>query len=475
MPLAHYHPERYVRRLLLWAALSGLPAVVLTLGWLWFEREFPELVPASDVARWTVTLAVLGLWLGAILVLRDRLVRPLQTLSNVLMGLREGDYSFAARGASPADALGAVMVEVNALVELMRQQRLGALEATALLRTVMGEIDVAVFAFDGDHRLRLVNRAGERLLTQPVERLLGRTAAELGLVDSLEGEAPRTVQMSFPGAVGRWAVHRQQFRQGGMPLTLLVLSDLSRELREEERQAWQRLVRVLGHELNNSLAPVKSIAGSLEQLVQREPLPPDWKQDMRDGLGVIAGRAESLSRFVGAYAQLARLPKPRPQPVEVASLVTRAASLETRVAIEVRPGPGTRLLADPDQLEQVLINLLRNAADAVIEIAPHEPPAPARSTRAAAAARAEAQRGVRVGWTESANHLEIWVEDDGPGLANTANLFVPFFTTKPRGSGIGLVLSRQIVEGHRGSLSLENRQSGGGCVARLRLPLKLGA
>jgi nitrogen fixation/metabolism regulation signal transduction histidine kinase len=396
--------------------------------------------------------------------MRERLVRPLQTLSNVLSGLREGDYSFQARGAAEDDSFGEVLLEVNALVATMREHRLGALEATALLRTVMAEIDVAVFAFDGQERLRLVNRAGERLLAQPAERLLGRTAAELGLNECLAGEALRTVQMRFPGGAGHWGLHRRQFRQGGLPHHLLVLSDLSRELREEERLAWQRLVRVLGHELNNSLAPIKSIVGSLERMVQRDPLPLDWKADMRDGLAVIAGRAEALNRFVGAYAQLAKLPKPKPRPVPVSALISRVCSLETRLPVTVVPSLDLAISADPDQLEQVLINLVRNAADATLE--GHAQGLP----RGAPDGQAAAPSGPRVGWAKSGDFVEIWVEDGGPGIANPANLFVPFFTTKPKGSGIGLVLCRQIAEAHGGVLTLENQAGARGCTARLCLP-----
>lgn len=401
-----------------------------------------------------LTLVAGAWWLACWWLLHERLARPLQTLSNLLSGLREGDFSFRARSDRSGDAMDEVLSEVNALVDTMRQQRLGALEATALLRTVMSEIDVAVFAFDADQRLRLANRAGERLLAQPVERLLGRDAAELGIAECLEGEAPRTIQVSFGGNGGRWRIHRRQFRQGGLPHQLLVLADLSRELREEEKLAWQRLVRVLGHELNNSLAPVKSIAGSLERLLQRDPLPDDWRSDMRDGLLVIASRADSLNRFVGAYAQLARMPKPTLQPVPVRALIERVASLETRVPVRVENGVDLDIPADPDQLEQALINLVRNAADAVLETTDRAPEA-----------------GLRLGWTRLPAWLELWVEDDGPGLAGTANLFVPFFTTKPKGSGIGLVLSRQIAEGHHGNLTLENRLATKGCIARLRLPL----
>ena len=421
---------------------SGFPAVLVGLILLWME-SYPARV------QWTLTVVIVGFWLGFSHAVRERVVFPLQTLSNLLAALREGDFSIRARGAAPDDPLGEAMLEVNFLGQILREQRLGALEATALLRTVMSEIEVAVFAFDGDQKLRLVNRAGERLLAQPAERLMGKGAADLGLSDCLAGESASTLQMSFPGGGGRFEVHRSTFRERGAPHQLLVLSDLSRALREEERQAWQRLVRVLGHELNNSLAPIKSIAGSLEGLVAREPRPADWQDDMQRGLGVIAARAESLNRFMDAYSRMARLPQPKQQPLDVSALIKRVVSLETRMTIDLNGGPEITIRADGDQLEQLLINLVRNAVDASLETG----------------------GAVHVGWRRSIRHIEVSIEDEGPGLSNTSNLFVPFFTTKPAGSGIGLVLSRQIAEAHGGTLTLENRKSGRGCEARLRLPI----
>src|SRR5213080_514915 len=311
------------RRILLLALLSGLPAAIVALVLLW-RGDF------SSKTQWTLTVLLLGGWLGFCFAARERVVHPLQTVSNLLSALREEDFSVRARGARRDDPLGDVMFEVNALSETLREQRLGAKEATALLRTVMEEINLAVFAFDDAQRLRLVNRAGERLLAQPVERLLGRTAGELGLADCLQGEPTRTLQMTFPGGMGRWGMRRSSFRQGGLPHQLLVLADLSKALREEERQAWQRLLRVLGHELNNSLAPIKSISGSLANLMNREPPPADWKEDMQRGLGVITARADGLSRFMEAYSRLARLPPPKMQPLEIEPLVRRVAGLERR-------------------------------------------------------------------------------------------------------------------------------------------------
>jgi signal transduction histidine kinase len=257
-----------------------------------------------------------------------------------------------------------------------------------------------------------------------------------------------TLQTVFPGGAGRWGVRRTQVREHGMPLELVVISDLTQALSEQELQAWQRLVRVLGHELNNSLTPIKSIAGSLEAIVSRDELPHDWRDDMRRGLHVITARSESLGRFIGAYARLAKLPRPQLQPLSVADCVGRAASFETRLPVKVAAGLPLTVQGDPDQLEQVLINLLRNAADASLTTGGR----------------------VAIGWERDGNMIEIWVQDEGQGLSSTANLFVPFFTTKPGGSGIGLVLSRQIAEGHGGALMLENRSDGPGCIARLRLP-----
>ncbi|HKS95024.1 MAG TPA: ATP-binding protein [Terriglobia bacterium] len=433
------------RRILLIATAAATPAVIVAMILLWRGDFTPKV-------QWTLTVLIVGVWMGFAFGLRERVVRPLQTLSNILAALREGDYSIRARGARWDEALGEVMVEVNALGDTLKEQRLGALEATALLRKVMEEIDVAVFAFDGEQRLKLVNRAGERLLAQPAERVLGESAEALELADCLEGEPVRTLQRSFPGqhaVTGRWGLHRSTFREGGLPHQLVVLSDVSRALREEELQAWQRLVRVLGHELNNSLTPIRSMAGSLESLVARQPRAADWEDDMRQGLRIIGSRAEALSRFMGAYARLARLPRPKLAPVDVGACVRRVVELATRPRVVLEPGPPLTIRADADQLEQLLINLVQNAIDATEETGGQ----------------------VHVGWAKNSRYLEVWIDDDGPGLANTSNLFVPFFTTKPQGSGIGLVLSRQIAEAHGGTLSLENREPGPGCEARLRLPL----
>src|SRR5437773_1048492 len=299
---------RFDQRILLLALAAGLPAALVALVLLWTGSYTPKV-------QWTLTVFIVGVWTGCSFSVRHRVVLPLQTLSNLLAALRESDFSIRARGASGDDPLGAVMLEVNVLASTLHDQRLGAIEAGALLRTVMVELPISVFTFDGAHTLRLVNRAGERLLARPAERLLGRTADELGLRTCLAGHSPRIEDVAFPGASGRWEVRRTTFRQDGRPHQLLVLADVSRPLRDEERQAWQRLIRVIGHEINNSLAPIKSIAGSLESMLARDfpgsdpnsGSDPEVIDDMRRGLTIISARSDSLSRFTTAYARLAKL------------------------------------------------------------------------------------------------------------------------------------------------------------------------
>ncbi|MFT3782279.1 MAG: ATP-binding protein [Nibricoccus sp.] len=437
------------RHVFVYALLGGAPAVALG-SWLLWASEY------SFNFKLTFSLLVIGCWLGFAAALHNRVIRPLQTASNLLAALREGDFSVRAHAARHDDPLGELFSEINQLSAVLHEQRLSAREATALLNTVMETIDVAVFAFDSGGVLKLTNRAGEKLLASSYERLLDKHASEIGLAECLRGEPMRMLnEVTFPGGSGRWGLRRTSFREKGLPHELVVIADLSQALRAEELKAWQRLVRVIGHELNNSLTPIKSIAGSLGQIFRSPKRAPDWETDMQGGLEIISSRADALTRFMQAYARLARLPQPVRAPCSIKQLVERVAAIELRQPVLIHSGPDLTISCDAAQIEQVLINLLKNATEAALE------------QRAAG----HLEAGVRLKWIQAGPNAEIIVEDDGPGIANSSNLFVPFFTTKAEGSGIGLVLSRQIAENHGGTLLLANRSPEPGCVATLRLPM----
>jgi nitrogen fixation/metabolism regulation signal transduction histidine kinase len=453
----------YEHRVNLYCFLVALPGLLVSIVLVWTQ-------PWTFESRLTLIALELFVWWLLALALQEQTTRPLQTLANVIGALREEDYSFRARNAVSEDALGELSLEVNALADMLSDEKIRAIEATALLQRVVDEIDAPLFAFDPGCILRLVNPAGEHLLRQSKARMLGRTATELNLQQCLAADNESVVELDLKDTQARWLLRRSSFRQYGVPHTLVVLSDVSRALRDEERRAWQRLIRVLGHELSNSLAPIKSIAGSLSSRLASTAMDGDVRHDLQHGLEIIEARSASLHRFLEAYRRLAQMPAPVLRDVELSKLVARVASLETRIKVCVQPGPELIFVADPDQLEQMLINLVRNAADAVLELSANTVQATHSKPSADSASHSDGDRKVSVYWDSTEAEVSLLVEDDGPGLLNPANVFTPFYTTKPSGSGVGLVLSRQIAEAHGGSIEIANRAHGRGCVVRVVLP-----
>jgi len=438
-----------VRRAWLYCLLLALPALVLAAFFL--RRQQVAFAPALLLSCCLLLYFVL---VAAALI--EGMIRPLQTLSNVVSSLREGDYSFRARGAGTQDALAELAGEVNTLADLLQKQRVRSLEATALLARILEVMHAPLFAFDRHNLLQLVNNAGAQLLSLPHARCFGRSASELGLEDLL-ASADQTIHAfnpspKSPASPSRWLLRKAAFRQDGAPHTLLLLADVSLPLQEEEQRSWKRLIRVLGHELSNSLAPIKSIAGSLLARVENMGGDDATLRDFRRGLGVVESRADALHRFVQSYRQLAQLPPPQLKPVPLGPLLERVVLLEQRLQAELDPGPPVVLQADPDQLEQMFINLLANAVDASL---------------------ANGAKPVRATWRLTGSSAWVTIEDRGLGIANTENLFVPFYTTKPAGSGVGLALAQQIARAHGGEITLVNREDGEGARAIVRLPVVL--
>ncbi len=387
-------------------------------------------------------------WAALCALTRGTVTEPLRGLATVVEALRTGDYSIRGRAAGPGEPLGELTLEVNQLADLLRSERLRTLEATALLEQLLRSVDVAVLALDGRGALRLANPAAARLLGAPGPQLLGRSAAELGLLDLVPDEPGTRLVDSVAGHPGRWQVTHGTYREAGLAQHLLVVSDLRRTLREEERAAWQRLLRVMGHEVKNSLAPIRSIAGTVRSMVARELPEGPHRADALEGLQVIEERSASLDRFLSQYRRLAHVPPPHPVRTAVAPLLRRVAALSPS-PVGICVDEELFAVLDADLVEQALVNLLRNAVEAA-------GPGGAVELEAAAAGRS----------------LRVRVLDDGPGILNPDNLFVPFFTTKPGGSGIGLVLCRQIAELHGGTVTLQDRTEAGGAEAVLEIPLR---
>jgi nitrogen fixation/metabolism regulation signal transduction histidine kinase len=430
-----------VRRAWLYCLLMALPTFLFAAILIYRARI--SLAPGILIG--CCLLLYLSLIAGALI---ESLIRPMQTLSNVVASLREGDYSFRARGASARDPMGELAGEINALADLLQKQRVRSLEATALLARILEVMVAPLFAFDRENVLQLVNTAGTQLLGRPYARCFGHSARELGL-DTLLASPDQSIH-SFGSQPARWLLRKAVFRQDGIPHTLLLLADVSLPLQEEEQAAWKRLIRVLGHELSNSLAPIKSIAGSLLARVDHMEGGEDTIRDFRRGLSVVESRADALHRFVQSYRLLAQLPPPHLKMVPLGPLLDRLVLLEQRLPVKLEPGPPVSLNADPDQLEQMFINLLANAVDATL---------------------ANSAKAVLVSWRVVDSSASVTIDDSGLGIANTENLFVPFYTTKPKGSGVGLALAQQIARAHGGEIRLLNREDGAGARATIRLPL----
>ncbi|MCG8526371.1 MAG: ATP-binding protein [Opitutales bacterium] len=434
---------QFQRRVIRYSFLMLLPSLISILILLW-AGDFSLKIWLTALVFSLCTAYIFYSWL-----IRS-VFRPIQSATNLISAIREDDYSMKSRPSSTKDALGELYYEIHLLSEGLHREFLKASESEILLKGIMKDVDVAVFAFDGQGSITLINHEGCNLLNTTEEECLGKLASHFKLDELIQQKDQQTVAHTFPARSGRWTIRKSEFREDGIPHTLLLLQDVSKSLREEERLAWKRLIRVMGHELNNSLAPIKSVSGTLNRLVSIHDIDPELKEDLEDGLEVIKKRTEALSRFVQDYSKIAKLPPPQKTTFNLKKTAERIIELQDFQGslIELKNCVDLDVYADEAQIEQLLINLTKNAIEA----------------------NSATGGKTKIAFNIKDSEVVIQITDEGLGLASSDNLFIPFYSTKPGGSGIGLTLSQQIAENHEGSLDLRNREDQSGCIATVRLP-----
>lgn len=432
-------------RRLYWAAVFAImPTLITALVLLWQ-------LTLSFYAKILISSFLLITSVGFVWFLHTQLVYQLRNLSNLVEGIRLGDFTLRGKLRKSDDAFSELVNEINYLADELSTHRVASEEAFKLLEKTIAHINVAIFAFDSDQKIKLANQAACQLLSMPYEQLIGCKAQTQGLDQFLHTKRTRLVNHTFPGAIGRWQIRCEGFRDAGVQQQVLFITDLRQVLRDEELTAWKNLMRVVSHEINNSLFPITSLSQTLSNMINRHPLAEGLKEDLNEGLTIISERSNNLSGFIKRYAQLAKVPAPDKKLFDFVVLIERVMVLFERNRItldEALLSQPIQLYADPSMIEQVVINVTKNAF--------------------------EAGGPIKYQWSKSAHHFTFKVFDSGSGISNVSNIFVPFYTTKPRGSGIGLVFCRQILDSHEGSLSLANNTDAndkfGGCVATFTLP-----
>jgi two-component system nitrogen regulation sensor histidine kinase NtrY len=428
-------------RLFLVALSSAIPVTAL-LAWLLSDSTLPAAAKAAIAVICLLWILIVS---GAV---RGELLHHVRTLSNLVESIRTQDYSMKGSRARESGELAELYRQVNSLTDTLKSSRQAEQELLSILDKVVSQINVAIVVCDSRNQIRLVNQLAAALLKSSAAELLGVSITDTVLAQFLDSTEPRLVDLRFPGAEGRWQITQHHYRQQGQASRILFIADLRQVLSDEEIAAWQRLIRVIGHEVNNSLTPITSLCQTLNGMLAR-PDSAQFAADVREGLSVIADRAKGLQEFISVYARLARLPEPHKVLFEVARLAGKLQRFFASHALQITAFPDAEVFGDPVHLEQALINLIKNA----LEANPNGAPAVSLSCRL------------------HEGQCEFQVVDHGPGISNPQNLFVPFYTTKPEGAGIGLILCRQIAAGHHGRVTLENRADGPGALARLTLPL----
>jgi two-component system, NtrC family, nitrogen regulation sensor histidine kinase NtrY len=422
------------------AAVALAAAIASALGAL--AAHWLRSVPLGFLAGLLLTVPVIA-WLARRVA--SPWARVLDAVSSGIGGLRDRDFSVSITPRGSRELVELVSA-YNSLGDLLRRERLDIYQRELLLDTVLQTTPLALTLTNATGRIVYGNIAARQLL-RGGRKLEGLALAALleespaALREALKGDGDRLFTMEIDGESEVYHLSRRSFVLNGQPHELLLLKQLTRELAAQEVIVWKKVIRVIAHELNNSLAPIRSLAHSGTLLAVGAE-----SAELERVFATIGERASHLATFIEGYAKFAKLPKPRPAPVAWAPFLARIAAAQPfRIEGSL---PQRAASFDVGQLEQVMINLLKNAAES-----------------------GSAPEAVTVSVHPRAQGFVIEVADRGSGLSEQVlrDALLPFFSTKPSGTGLGLTLCREIVEAHGGRLALANRP-GGGAVVSIHLP-----
>ncbi|NQZ10372.1 MAG: HAMP domain-containing histidine kinase [Algicola sp.] len=416
---------------ILLVAIGGL------LGWVMYLLDASTLVVLTVC---TLVLLPFGLCLGWFY---RQLSTPFYRLTTLVEAIRLEDHSLRAHNPYQGGVVHDLYQEIGALADDLQQRKDIYSQHSLLIYHLIEQLDTPIAVFSEKLLLSHANAAFSQHLNKPWQSMRHGAATRLGMMfDENKQWVFTQAENAHSWQNGQnWQIRQSHFIQDGQKYHLVILIDIEHALREQQQQSWQQIIRVMTHEINNSLTPIKSLAQTLAAQPGLEPR-------SQQALNVIVDRSVSLQQFVSRYGSIGKRLTLQQSWIDSKLLERQLSTLFTTHPIEVE-NQVDKIWADPVLLEQVLINLLKNAAEA------SEVGGPA----------------IKLTLKQQKNHILIEVQDRGQGIANEQNLFIPLYTTKPNGSGIGLGLCRNIVEQHGGRLSLVNNKDGAGAVAGFSLPL----
>lgn len=376
--------------------------------------------------------------------------RSRRELAYFLLAIKQGDFTNTYHYKKQSD-LNYAFHEINTVMKELRNEKASNL---LYLQTVVEHVRVAVLCFDADYKVQLVNKAARELFQRPhltsVNSLAIVSPQVVDKIQAMQSGERELIKVQIGGQLNNLSVLATNFKLKGETFKLVSFQDIKSELEEKELDSWQKLIRVLTHEIKNSVIPISTLSDVILQMIKDGDETPDLSkldeesvEDLIGGLETIETRSKGLANFVTTYDQLTKLPQPEFQTVDVGKMIERVQNLfkpdleHRNIRMHLFSPERLEIQADPDLIDQILINLVKNAMEAL---------------------HGQADGLIRITAAASSQGVTLQIRDNGPGISEEIleNIFVPFYTTKESGSGIGLSLSRQIMRLHKGNITVQS-------------------